>query len=91
MINKENFVKWLKDNEVTFEIPDRDIYTIFVYSKMEYEMKNKHPRKYKNIYIPYIRISWHDDKPEAVYTRWNGVCEYMTEKTVKRVIERYFK
>ncbi len=88
-MTREQFIDYLVEREVPFEdasltVPGYD--GIYVSGKKEYEMKRAHPRKYKDLFIPYIRVS-HFDEP-AWYTRVNGWVSYMTEKDVLDYVEK---
>lgn len=69
---------------------------VYVYSKYEYELKEKHPRKYGKLYIPYIRVSQFYDSPnyeghDGLYVRDNGLCGYKSTGTVIRMLKEYMK
>ena len=56
---------------------------IYVYSKKEYELAMKHPKKVK--YIPYIRVS---DFGDMMYIRDNGWCEYTNDNDLKERLKQ---
>ena len=87
-MTKDEFIEYLDGIGARYQdLSDiRPIETIFVFGKDEYDKVKKHPRKNKNLYIPYIRISWHWDTPEVLYTRWNGETGYMTEEQIKDIV-----
>jgi len=88
MITYEEMITWLNEHKARFQENEvNGLRQIYVYSKEEYDMKNAHPKKYKNLYVPYIRLSWHpEERDDAIYTRWNGDTRYMTEDGVKSII-----
>lgn len=69
---------------------DLDFYMIYIHSRKEMEMKKSHPRKYKDLYVPYIRVSHFegdtliqdDYRPGKLYVKDNGVTYYMDERKV---------
>ncbi len=82
-MTREEFVKFLNENNIPYNMgPEIDYDGIYVKSRKEYEMKKKNPRKYRNLYIPYLRVSQFDK--ERWYTRENGICGYMDKKEVIR-------
>lgn len=64
-----------------------DFKQIYVFEKDAYDKKHKHPRKYKDLYVSYLRISCHPGHI-GLYTRRDGICGYMTDETVKEFIDR---
>lgn len=66
---------------------DWEFYQIYVEDRRTRELKDLHPRKYSNVYIPYIRVSHFDDmklkidgfevRPGYLYTRENGYTCWM--------------
>lgn len=76
-MTREQFIELLKEKGVHFsEYCENGLDQIWIYSKKEFELKNKHPRKYKNLYIPYIRVSHFNERENFWYTRENGYVEW---------------
>lgn len=83
-MTREEFINFLKENDIPFdEYTEHGLDQVYVYSKGEYQLKRKHPRKYKNLYVPYLRVSHFDE--DRWYTRENGWCEHMNQD---RVLEK---
>lgn len=87
-MTKQEWISYLDSIGAIYQEYDNDgeLDQIYVRSKDEYKMKEAHPRKYKDLYIPYIRLSHFDDN--RVYTRENGVTGYQSNDRVKRIIEK---
>lgn len=80
-MTREQFITFLKSDKIPFkEDTENGSDMVYVYSKLEYELKQKHPRKYKNLYIPYIRVSNFDG--DRWYVREDGYCSYMCKSAV---------
>lgn len=85
-MTREEFINFLKEHDIPYsEYTGHGLDQVWVYSKEEYEKIKKHPRKYKDLYVPYLRVSHFD---ETWYTRENGVTGYMSED---RVLEKCLK
>lgn len=88
-MTREEFINVLKEHDIPFEdLSNNDIYVdgydgVYVFSRKEYSLKKKHPRKYKNLYIPYIRVS---NFGGEWYTRQDGWCCYMPEEKVIDIV-----
>ena len=79
-MTREEFINFLKDHEIPFsEDTNNGMDMVYVYSKVEYEIKQKHPRRFKNLYVPYLRVSNFNGE---WYTREDGWCSYMPEEVV---------
>lgn len=87
-MTKQDWISYLDSIGASYQEYDNDgeLEQIYVYSKDERDKKQAHPRKYKNLYVPYIRLSHFDDF--RIYTRENGVTGYESNDRVKRIIER---
>ena len=84
MCTKYEFISWLESIDARFsDQSDEKTDRVYVYSKEEFDLKKKHPRKFKGLYVPYIRVTWDEN---GLYTRWNGLTGYMTEDCVKSII-----
>ena len=58
---------------------------IYIFDKKIYVKKHKDLHKYKDLYVPYIRIS--DNGGDGLYTRRDGYVEEMTDEKIKEVID----
>ena len=58
---------------------------VYVFEKDAYDKRNNHPRKYKDLYVSYLRISDHGG--DGLYTRRDGICGEMTDDGIKRIID----
>lgn len=59
---------------------------IYVFEKDAYDNKKKHPRKYKDLYVSYLRISKHDGD-ERFYTKMDGITRYLPDYRIKKIID----
>ena len=86
-MTKEEFINFLEEHDIHYtEYTDNGLDQVYVLSREEYEKKKKNPRKYKYLYVPYIRVS-HFDEP-TWYTRENGWTQYMeVNKVLDKAIE----
>lgn len=76
-MTKKELVQFLEDNNIPYEEENvNGLEQVYVFSKKEYTLKRKHPRKYKNLYLPYLRVS---NFGGELYTRENGWCQYTPE------------
>lgn len=87
-MTRNDFIDWLKSIGARFQdcSDSRPIETVFVYGTKEYDLVHNHPKKYKNLYVPYIRVSWHPEDPRELYIRWNGSTSWSNEQTIKNII-----
>lgn len=85
-MSKQDWIDWLESIGARYHEYDNGgaVDQIYVFSKEEYDLKQAHPRRYKDMYQPYIRLS-HFDTGE-VYTRWNGYTSTMTDDCVKSIV-----
>lgn len=82
-MTRQEFIDFLVENEIPYsEYTEKGLDQVWVFAKMEYKLKKKHPRKYKDLYVPYLRVSHFDE--DRWYTRYNGWTSYMS---VDRVLE----
>ena len=78
----EEFIKYLDDIGacyVVYNNPGR--VQVYIHDKDLFLLKKKHPRKYKSLFIPYIRVSGFEEG--KIYVRDCGLCFYETEEWVK--------
>jgi len=72
---REDFIDFLKENNLHYcENTVKGLDEVYVFSTVEFEAKHTHPRKFKNLYVPYLRVSNFDGD---WYVRDNGYCSYM--------------
>ena len=82
----EKFINYCDEHKVPYELTKyngREF--MYVYNSKRYKLKSTKPRKYKDLYVPYIRISSHDGR---WYVRDNGWCDYMPESVIFESIEK---
>ena len=61
---------------------------VYIFAKKDYDLVHKYPRKYKNRYVPQIRVSHFDS--EMLYVRDNGWCDYWNIDDLKKKIEKEY-
>ena len=93
---KDDMIKWLKERQIDFSdvTAEREIPTVFVYSHKEHIKKKFYPRKYKDLYVPYLRLSWNWEDWEddgTIYVRDNGYCYTCTnvDALKKEILDHY--
>lgn len=88
-MTREEFINVLKEHDIPFEEIKLDNHPeydgVYVCKKTEFNLKKTHPRTYKNLFVPYIRVS-HFDGSGKWYTRHNGYCCDMRESKVMDII-----
>lgn len=85
-MTREEFIEFLETNGIPYsECTVNGLDQVYVFSKDEYEKKEANPRKYKDLSVPYLRISHFDEYPW--YTRENGCCCYMDEESVMDIVK----
>lgn len=52
---------------------------IYIYDAGLYNLKKSNKEKYKDLYVPYIRLNW---ECGMWYVRDNGYCDYMPESVI---------
>ena len=81
-----NVKKYLEEIGAAWTVYDgMGIEQVYVFDKAVYDKKHKHPRKYKDLYVPYLRLSDHGD--DGLYAKRDGYCEHMTDDEIKEVID----
>ena len=85
---KDELIIYLIENDIPYHEDTRikDHYAIYIFDKDAYEKKQKHPRKYKDLYIPYLRVSHFDE--EYPYTRQDGWCQYMSKDKIMDIVDK---
>lgn len=85
---KDELIIYLIENKIPYyeETSIKDYYAIYIFEKDAYEKKKKHPRKYKNLYVPYLRVSHFDE--ERPYTRQDGICGYMSKERIIDIVDQ---
>ena len=88
---REDFIEIIKKLELPFEECSKcggwseDYDGIYVFGKDEYTKKHKHPRKYKDLFVPYIRVS---NFGGNMYVRDCGYCYYTNDEDLKKKLYR---
>ena len=81
----EKFINYCDEHKVPYELTEYNgTEFMYVYGSKRYKLKTTKPRKYKDLYVPYIRISFHS---RGWYVRDNGYCSYMPESMIFASIE----
>ena len=83
-MTRQEFIEFLVSNDIPHEeYTENGADMVYVFSKDEFEKKKKHPRKYANLYVPYLRVS-HFGEGNEWYTRESGWTCYMSQEKVIR-------
>ena len=91
IMTRQDFINYLVKLGVPFsEYTENGADMIYIHSRKEYEEKRNHPRKNKDLFVPYIRVSHFDELPR-LYTRNNGYCCYMKLEDVISIVKEYSK
>lgn len=86
-MTREEFIKHLDTNDIPYsEYTENGLDMVYVFSKNEYEMKKAHPRKHRDLHVPYLRVSHFNE--DRWYARENGYCCYMSEEEVLNIVDR---
>ncbi len=75
---------YLIENEIPHWATEEmdDFLSIFIFDKDAHKKR----KKCKDVYVPYLRVSHFDlEKP---YTRYNGVCDYMTKEQIFNIVDK---
>lgn len=87
-MTREEFIEYLKTTGLEYYDASSDFKVeydgLYIFG-CESKLKRKHPRKYKNLYVRYIRVSGFDSN--EWYVRDNGITYYACEKKVMELIE----
>lgn len=88
-MTREEFINYLMEIGVPFhdaseDIPGGEYDGVYIFEKKAYELKRKHPRKNKNLYIPYLRVS---NFGGEWYIRENGRTQYCPESIVLKKVK----
>ena len=59
---------------------------VYVFEKDAYDKRKEHPRKYKDLYVSYLRMSKHDGD-DRLYTRRDGIVGYLPDYRIKEIID----
>ena len=80
-MTRGEFINLLVEKKIPYqEYTEKGLDQVYVYSKDEYEKKQNHPKKYADLYVPYLRVSNFDR--DVWYTRENGWTQWMTQEKV---------
>ena len=88
-MKREDLVKFLVENDIPFmerKLDYKGLDQIYVFERKARELKMLHPRKYKNLFVPCIRVSHFDE--ERWYTRDCGWTEWKKPEEVIDMIKR---
>lgn len=84
-MKREEFINYLVKKNIPYsEYTENGADMVYVYNRREVELKKAHPRKYKDLFVTYLRVSHFDE--DMLYTRDCGICGYMNEKEVMRKV-----
>ena len=82
----KDLVALCQELEVPHQLDKRgDMIWLYIHGKKEWMLRQEHPRKYKDLYVPYIRVSMDDSG--MLYTRHNGICGYMPYCKIVEIIK----
>lgn len=85
----KEFIDYLNNLDARYYVDtEGGVEKIYIFAKKDYDLVHKHPRKYKNRYVPYIRVSHFEGN--RVYVRDNGLCEYRSLDVLKKKIEKEY-
>ena len=82
----EEFIERLEEIGACYQVYDAipGRVQVYIHDKGLFQLKKKHPRKYKDLYIPYLRVSGFEDG--NYYVRDNGWCQYMPEERIMEIV-----
>lgn len=84
--NLDNVKKYLKEIGAAWTVmTDLGFEQVYIFEKTAYDKVKKQPRKYKDLYVPYLRISDHGGN--GLYTRRDGICGEMSDDDIKEIID----
>lgn len=86
--NLDNVIKYCEEigaKHFIHEMPN-GLRMLYILDKEEAEIKEKHPKKYAQLFVSYLRVSKHDDH-DYFYTRDNGVVGYRSDRWIKDRID----
>ena len=85
---KDELIAYLIENDIPYyeETQIENYYAIYINDKDAYYKKKKHPRKYKDLYVPYLRVSHFDE--DRLYTRQDGICGYMSKERIMDIVNK---
>ena len=86
-MTRPEFIDWLESIGAVYKANDENDATdaVYVFGKKELRLKEKFPKKYANLYVPYLRVSHFGDGESTLYTRDNGLCGWMFPERVKSI------
>ena len=85
---KDELIIYCIENDIPYyeETSITNYYALYVYEKDAYEKKKQHPRKNKDLYVSYLRLS-HFEKDRA-YARYDGWCLYMSKEEIMDIVDK---
>lgn len=82
-MTREQFIEMLNENDVHYEeYTEKGMDQVWIFSRKEFELKKRHPRTYKDLYVPYLRVSHFNERDKQWYTKENGWTSWMNIKDV---------
>ena len=87
------FIEFLREKGAAYQVVDNHDHPevgpqVYVFDKDAYTKVRKHPRKYKDLYVPYLRVSRFETDGDTVYVRDDGYCTWEYEENVKEAVVR---
>lgn len=92
---KEDIIELIKELDLPYQVYKHELLegeeyeAIYVYGKRSYMLRTKYPRRYKNLYQPYLRISHYYEG--RLYVRDNGYCEFVNPVWLKERLMKMVK
>lgn len=85
---KDELIIYLIENDIPYyeETSIQNYYAIYIHDKDAYNKKKKHPRKYKDLYVSYLRLSHFEN--DRAYTRYDGWCCYMSKERIMNIVDK---
>ena len=87
-MNREQFINYLKEHNIPFSVEGlpEGYDGVYVLERKASEMKKKHPIKYKDLFVRYLRVSHFDERTGWAYTRYCGLCQWMRWDVIVRAV-----
>ena len=88
-MTKGEFIGYLIDNEIPYtEYSNGTVEHIYVLSKKETKLKKAHPRKYKDLFVPYVRVNVDGFYDGEFYIRDSGWCHTVNEEMLMNIVRK---
>jgi len=86
-MDKETLIEKLKEMDLPYEVDDYGAgERVYVFGKQAFAKKQKQPKKYKDLYVPYCRIGFMAGG--EIYVRDNGLCDYVNEQQLIEILNK---